>query len=257
MDPLAQLFAAGPASQTPGLGMPSCPGCLGAANQRLMADPTGGMAAMANLQQMMMGQQQMMMQLLTLLMQLMAGSGGLANLAQGGSPNAGGSPGFNAGGSPGFNAGGSPSVGGSSGGGGGAFNTPGGVAADPSQFQGGTEMSRRLAAAALRESTDGDSNGGWCARDVGEALRAVGLGVARGDAWTKAAVLAGDPRFRELKVAPNEIDKLPPGAIIVWDKGPGLPYGHISIALGDGREASDLLKKQMHLKTSYRVFLPI
>lgn len=253
MDPLAQLFAAGPASQTPSFGMPSCPGCLGAANQRLMADPTGGMAAMANLQQMMMGQQQMMMQLLTLLIQLMAGSGGLANLAQGGSP------GFNAGGSPGFNSGGSPSVGGSSGGGGGggAFNTPGGVAADPSQFQGGTEMSRRLAAAALRESTDGDSNGGWCARDVGEALRAVGLGVARGDAWTKAAVLAGDPRFRELKVAPNEIDKLPPGAIIVWDKGPGLPYGHISIALGDGREASDLLKKQMHLKTSYRVFLPI
>ncbi|MCE7871297.1 CHAP domain-containing protein, partial [bacterium CPR1] len=222
----------------------------------LMADPTGGMAAMASLQQMMMGQQQLIMQLLTLLMQLMAGSGGLANLAPGG-------PGFNAGGGPGFNAGpgpgGTPGVAGAAGGGGGggAFNTPGGVAADPSQFQGGTEMSRRLAAAALRESTDGDSNGGWCARDVGEALRAVGLGVARGDAWTKAAVLAGDPRFRELKVAPNEIDKLPPGAIIVWDKGPGLPYGHISIALGDGREASDLLKKQMHLKTSYRVFLPI
>lgn len=240
MDSFSPLFAVGaPGLSTPGLGMPSFP--LGAASNRLMG-PSSGLEGM---QAMMMMQQQMILQLFSMLLQLMSPGGTSSASPAGFSPSGTGSVGSTS------------SGGGSAETGGGSFNTPGGVAADPSQFQGGTAKSRELAAAALRESTDGDSQGGWCSRDVGEALRAVGLGVARGDAWTKAAVLAKDPRFRELKVGPNEIDRLPPGAIIVWDKGPGLPYGHISVALGDGREASDLLRKQMHLKTSYRVFLPI
>jgi len=210
------------------MGYPSsCPNCQAA------PQPGLGMPNLAGMETMLLAQ------LVGMLVQLMSSN------SQGGglfSPPAG----TNAGG------GGSGDAGG-----GGSFNSSSGQAVDPSQFQGGTENSRRLAAAALKEATDGDSQGGWCSRDVGEALRSVGLGVARGDAWTKAAVLAGDPRFKEIRVAPNEIDRLPPGAIIVWDKGPGLPYGHISIALGDGREASDLLKKQMHLKTNFRVFMPL
>lgn len=206
----------------------SCPNCQ-------QASPAFGMPNLAGMETMLLGQ------LLTLLVQLMGSNGQGGGLL---------SP-------PSGTSGGGGGGGGGDAGGGSSFNSSSGQAVDPSQFQGGTETSRRLAAAALRESTDGDSQGGWCSRDVGEALRSIGLGVARGDAWTKAAVLANDPRFKEIKVAPNEIDRLPPGAIIVWDKGPGLPYGHISIALGDGREASDLLRKQMHLKTSYRVFMPL
>lgn len=241
MDSFSPLSAVGgPGLSAPGFALPSFP--LGAASSRLMGPPVG----LGGMQAMLMAQQQLILQLFSMLLQLMSPNGSSAASPAGFSPAGWGS-------SPA----GSTSTGGSSESGGAGFNTPGGVSADASQFQGGTAKSRELAAAALRESTDGDSQGGWCSRDVGEALRAVGLGVARGDAWTKAAVLARDPRFRELKVAPNEIDRLPPGAIIVWDKGPGLPYGHISVALGDGREASDLLRKQMHLKTSYRVFLPI
>ena len=191
--------------------------------------PSLGMPNLAGLETMLLAQ------LVTVLTQLMSSSG------QGLTSGTGGTNGS----------------GGSSGGSSDASNASGGTAVDPSQFQGGTDTGRRLAAAALKESTDGDSPGGYCARDVGEALRSIGMGVARGDAWTKAEVLANDKRFKEIKVAPNEIDRLPPGAIIVWDKGPGLPYGHISIALGDGREASDKLRKQMHLKTSYRVFMPL
>lgn len=241
MDMLSAITGIGPGA---GMSCGTCCSLPGAATNRLMG-PTSPFG-LQPMQAMMMQQQQLFVQLMAMLLQLMAGPAGSAAL---GGSSAASSPAGSA------STGSSSGTAGSSGGG--SFNTPGGVAADASQFQGGTPKSRELAAAALRESTDGDSQGGWCSRDVGEALRAVGLGVARGDAWTKAAVLANDPRFRELKVAPNEIDRLPPGAIIVWDKGPGLPYGHISIALGDGREASDLLKKQMHLKTSYRVFMPI
>lgn len=223
---------------TPGLALDRLGG------QQLLQQP-----GMQTMQSALLLQSQMMLQLMTDLVQLMLNSqaggqalGGLAGnsggLAQSGGSSAGG-------------------LGQSGGSGGSNFSSGGGQLADPSQFQGGTEMGRKLAAAALKESTDGDSQGGWCARDVGEALRAVGLGVARGDAWTKAAVLANDKRFREIQVSDSDLDRLPPGAIIVWDKGPGLPYGHISIALGDGREASDLLKKQMHLKTKFRVFMPL
>lgn len=214
---------------------------LGAATNRLTTSPS-----MAGLETMLMAQNQLILQLMTMLVQLMGAQGGSSPV--GGLDSAGGS------------ALSSPSGGGSTSSSGGfssGGNAAGGQAADPSQFQGGTEIGRRLAAAALRESTDGDSPGGYCARDVGEALRAVGLGVARGDAWTKAEVLARDPRFKEMRVAPDQIDKLPPGAIIVWDKNSKLPYGHISIALGDGREASDKLRKQMHLSSSYRVFMPV
>ena len=56
---------------------------------------------------------------------------------------------------------------------------------------------------------------------------------------------------------PKDLPKLPPGAVVVWNKGPGHPHGHISISLGGGREASDKIRKQItNYGTSVRVFLP-
>ncbi len=194
--------------------------------------------------------QMLMTQMLMLMMQLMMGKlagGGAASSSLGQAAGAGGGGGT--GGATG-GATGSTGAGGSSTG----FNTPAQQGDIPA---GGTALGREIARAALRESTDGDSNGGLCARDVRTALAAVGINIARGDAWTKAEVLAKDHRFREIKVSKAELDKLPPGAIVVWDKGAGMPYGHVSIALGDGREASDRLRQQSHYNTSFRVFMPI
>lgn len=146
------------------------------------------------------------------------------------------------------------------GGGGGAGPAIGssGPGKDPSRFQGGTALGRRLAAAARREATDGDSQGGWCSRDVRVAMEAAGIkGIPRGDAWTKAAALAKHPRFQEVRVPKSQLDRLPPGAVVVWDRGPNSRYGHVSIALGNGMEASDLLRKQAHMDTPYRVFMPV
>lgn len=219
--PLGSVFAPGSA----------CSRCVGA----------GGEAAPAGLLQQQSSLNAMMQGLLMLLMTLMLGRGGGAS-----------SQGALAGGA-------APPAGGGAAGGGGAGAIGGGAAgapADASQFQGGTAIGRRLASEALQESTDGDSPGGLCARDVKTALRQVGIQLPLGDAWKMADPLAKHPKFREIKVSKGELSKLPPGAIVVWDKGAGLPYGHISIALGDGREASDRLRKQMLLNTSYRVFMP-
>ncbi|MCA9552485.1 MAG: single-stranded DNA-binding protein [Myxococcales bacterium] len=47
--------------------------------------------------------------------------------------------------------------------------------------------------------------------------------------------------------------------IVVWGKTAASPHGHISVALGDGREASDHIQSQitsLRGATNYRVFIP-
>lgn len=146
----------------------------------------------------------------------------------------------------------------SSGGGGASSSGAGAGAVDPSQFSGGTDTSRKLAAAAKAEATNGDSNGGLCFRDAARALRTVGINTSGASAYMAADQLANNPKVKEIKVAQADLPKLPPGAIVVWDKGPGHPHGHISIAMGDGMEASDLMRKQItNYGTSFRVFMPV
>lgn len=238
MDALQQLNSLG----SPGFGF--SPGLSafspGAAGARCL----GGCCGMQNPFQMMMMQNQMLTQLMGMLMQLMSPP---ANALGGSSPSSlgGSSPASTGGGSS------SPaSTGSSSGAGSGAV--------DASQFQGGTETGRRLAAEAQKEATNGDSSGGWCFRDAGRALAKVGINTSGASAYMAADQLAKNPKVKEIKVAQSDLPKLPPGAIVVWDKGPGHPHGHISIALGNGKEASDLLRNQItNYGTSFRVFMPI
>lgn len=81
--------------------------------------------------------------------------------------------------------------------------------------------------------------------------------------WGDHAYMAADQlaqrkdHFRE--VPANDLANLPAGAVVVWGKG-NSESGHISIALGDGREASDHIEAQM--RSHYggapaRVFIPI
>jgi len=78
-------------------------------------------------------------------------------------------------------------------------------------------------------------------------------------AYMAADQLARSAKFREVQVPSRELGKLPAGAIVVWGKTGRSPHGHISVALGDGREASDHIARQktsLRGYTNARVFLP-
>lgn len=163
------------------------------------------------------------------------GGGGLATasnaatnfLGAGGSPAAGGSPGF------------------------GGSNAP---SVDLGSIQGGTDFGRTLAQDAAKNAT---GPGGLCYKYVAQALGRHGVSVSGASAYMGADQLAKNPKFREVQIPPSQFKSLPPGAVVVWNKGPGHPHGHISIALGDGREASDKIRNQItNYGTSARVFLP-
>lgn len=121
-----------------------------------------------------------------------------------------------------------------------------------------SDTGKKLAEAARKEATNGDSSGGWCYRDVGRALRTVGINTSGASAYMAADQLAKNPKVKEVKVSKEDLTRLPPGAIVVWDKGAGHEHGHISISTGDGKEASDLMRNQItNYGTSFRVFMPV
>lgn len=111
----------------------------------------------------------------------------------------------------------------------------------------------------LAKFADSNANGpgGYCFKWVGQALRKFGVNTSGASAYMAADQLAKNPKFREVQVAPKDLKGLPAGAVVVWDKGPGHPHGHISIALGNGKEASDKRRDQItNYGTKVRVFLP-
>jgi hypothetical protein len=157
---------------------------------------------------------------------------------------------------------GSPGVGnflggGSGGGGGGAAPVGGGSSAPSvgsSEFGAATPWGQKLAADAGRNA---NGPGGYCYKWVAQALARHGVSVHGASAYMAADQLAKSDKFREIKVDPKDLPKLPAGAVVVWNKGSGHPHGHISIALGNGKEASDKLRTQItNYGTSVRVFMP-
>lgn len=131
-------------------------------------------------------------------------------------------------------------------------------AAPSSNVGGGSANGRTLAAAAEKEAK-AEGTTGWCYRGVSRALKSIGVSATGESAYMAADQLARNPKFREVKVSNDKLSSLPPGAVVVWNKGPGHPHGHISVALGDGREASDHLQKQISNLNgcTQRVFMPV
>ncbi len=127
----------------------------------------------------------------------------------------------------------------------------------PSAGPAATSTGQKLAEIARAEATDGDSKGGLCYRDVGRSLAKIGIQVSGASAYMAADQLARNPKVQEVKVGREELTRLPAGAIVVWDRGKGHVHGHISIATGDGKEASDLMRNQItNYGTAFRVFMP-
>lgn len=111
------------------------------------------------------------------------------------------------------------------------------------------ERAERSAALALQIAHKAESIAsarntvGSCYEAVAEAIESQIPPFLWGmSAWMAADQLAASPAFRE--ISPPVLTQLPAGAIVVWEKGSS-PHGHISVALGDGREASDHLAEQM------------
>jgi len=117
----------------------------------------------------------------------------------------------------------------------------------------------RLAKDAERIAASGVAGRGRnCKRGVRMALEKQGMTLNGVSAYMAADQLAKNKKFGEAKgLQRNDLRNLPPGAIVVWNKGKGHPHGHISVALGNGREASDVLRNQIvNYPSSFRVFMP-
>lgn len=113
-------------------------------------------------------------------------------------------------------------------------------------------------------SRGGYNSTGRCLGGVNQALRQTygeEYGIWKNSAYQALPVLRSEPftsKFREVDVSRDELPNLPAGSIVVWDRSEGHPHGHISIALGNGQEASDYIGTQMTKRDAeYYVFIPV
>lgn len=125
-----------------------------------------------------------------------------------------------------------------------------------------TVLGINIANAAKREASR-RSTVGWCYAGVATALDRVknlSATLYGRSAYMAAPILAKSSEFKEVKVKSKDLPNLTAGSIVVWGKTSLSPHGHISVALGNGKEASDHVSKQLTAlrgHTNARVFVPI
>ena len=103
-------------------------------------------------------------------------------------------------------------------------------------------LGNQLADAAYRIAVSRNTVG-YCYSAAADAIESVvGRFLWGASAYMAADQLAGHSRFFEVSV--SDLRELPAGAVVVWARGTSA-HGHISIALGNGREASDHVDYQM------------
>lgn len=120
---------------------------------------------------------------------------------------------------------------------------------------GGNQLASRARSIATSRNTTGK-----CYSAVADAVDAeVGRFLYGASAYMAADQLDAHPSFKEINVSSSQLRDLPAGAVVVWGRTGVSPHGHISIALGDGREASDhvdVQRTQLRGHTNVRVFIP-
>lgn len=129
-----------------------------------------------------------------------------------------------------------------------------GVVAAHSGPVSGTQLARD----AQRIASSGIAGRGRnCFRGVKYAMARQGVRLTGVPAYTAAGQLARNGNFRETRLSRAQLSQLPAGATVVWAPHGKHKNGHVSIALGNGREASDVLRNQItNYGSSFRVFLP-
>lgn len=114
-------------------------------------------------------------------------------------------------------------------------------------------------ASIAKQVAEGMNSEGKCLTGVSEAVfQKYGFNLGYSDAYLALPEMKKRPEFNEVVVGKDELTKLPAGAVVVWKKSDSHPSGHISVALGDGQEASDHVGPQItNLTPEYHVFLPV
>lgn len=140
-----------------------------------------------------------------------------------------------------------------------------GTASTPSYSTGGTTYSGNLPSnTALASAAESMANSmgttGWCLKGVNNTLEQVyGFRLSYNSAYQAIPALQSRGDFVEVTnqyESASDLVNLPAGAIVVWENSSNHPHGHISIALGDGREASDHIQNQTtNYGTQYHVFI--
>lgn len=140
-----------------------------------------------------------------------------------------------------------------------------GTTSTPSYSTGGTTYSGNLPSnTALASAAESMANSmgttGWCLKGVNNTLEQVyGFRLSYNSAYQAIPALQSRGDFVEVTnqyESASDLVNLPAGAIVVWENSSNHPHGHISIALGDGREASDHIQNQTtNYGTQYHVFI--
>lgn len=140
-----------------------------------------------------------------------------------------------------------------------------GTASTPSYSTGGTTYSGNLPsnttlASAAESMANSMGTTGWCLKGVNNTLEQVyAFRLSYNSAYQAIPALQSRGDFVEVTnqyESASDLVNLPAGAIVVWENSSNHPHGHISIALGDGREASDHIQNQTtNYGTQYHVFI--
>jgi hypothetical protein len=120
----------------------------------------------------------------------------------------------------------------------------------------GEQLAKAAKQGAQKRST------GWCARYVRLAMEKVKLtfGEVYQHAYQWVAGLRKNKNFKEIDVKGQDLKNLPPGAVIVYDRGDAgasAKSGHITIAKGDGTFVSDFNEKRVKVSDNAYVFIPV
>lgn len=119
-----------------------------------------------------------------------------------------------------------------------------------------SELGERLAQAAENNASIINTPG-LALREISKILREFNFRVGNhSGCFQMVGDLRASPQLQEVRLPRPRLPLLPPGAIVVWDKAPGLQLGHVSISLGDGREASSTVCEQLLLHSNHWVFCP-
>ncbi len=114
-----------------------------------------------------------------------------------------------------------------------------------------------LLARAAEQNARAVNTPGLALREVSKVLRQFQFRLGQ---YQSCYQVVGDlrqsPRLQEVQIQKCQLPLLPPGAIVVWDRAPELAHGHLSIALGEGWEASSTLNEQQNLNANLWVFFP-
>lgn len=102
---------------------------------------------------------------------------------------------------------------------------------------------------------------GYCARAVKTAICDAGLGSYQsGHAYQCPDILSRNPNFKEVKVKGSDLEKLPAGCILAYNRGDAgysQDYGHIEIK-GQGNQAIHFtVNNNIKESDNVRVFVPV